>query len=212
MDLSSLLKLAEVAKIDLKAKTATLHLGLVTIDNIPLGPAKELSKDPQRIARILSKGVISRRCMWEEFRLENADYIQTSLHALSAFLDKELADLDQSTRASDRLLGTLLQRWQNQTDIAMKRVRDAITMAEESQRTEIDREFQWEAHDDARNILAEYRGDVFPIISAIVGFLPNSEAIRRDAERHLSEGRDKAVCFGVPSERFQAEDWELNPA
>jgi len=208
-DLVSLFKLCEGLKIDLKGKSASLTLPFVTIENIPLAAAKELSKDEVRLARVLSDCVVTRRVLWEDLKRELASYALESLDQLAASLTKELADIDQSNRKSDKVLGLLLRQWANQTTLAIKDIRDAISFSEESKRTEYEREYMWEPEEDARKAVALYRTRAYPIAVAISGFLPKDNPIREEAEVKLSAGRDLAIQFGIASRDFESEGWSL---
>lgn len=200
MDLPALIEL------NLTDRTATLNLGFIKFTNIPLSLAKQLSHERPRIRRIVDRSVIRRRAMWDSFERERADDLAQSLADLETDLDIETEALGNSSRKSDETLACILRAWAQEACDARKKIRDAIRVAQESER-ELDRDEWWEPHEDARPIIAQFRTKVYPAALAIVEMLEKSDVVRVKAEALLAEGSDRLIRFGVSTRTFDSHGW-----
>ena len=148
-----------------------------------------LVRDPDLVSDIVATCFIRRRVFWEDIRKEDRDAVVKSLVEVESDLDDRSSRLASSTVSSVTALTKFVRAWANGASLVRKELKDRLRDIDEEKATTLGydwaNEDRYQAMHDA---LVSLRKQVYPIVGALVAFLPDDDPTKRQAQDLLDRG------------------------
>ena len=208
--------------IDKENMKLTLNLGPLTIKDISLKVAKQLSKDTSLIERLLSDHFINRQVMWQDFRIE---YAEGCLRSLIELKQRNIAEADRfgaSRKSKDRIFAEVFQAWANECDRTIKDLKrlDDEQMIKEASLPRAGkghripkalRDHRDLEREKLAKILGPFRATTYPMVEVLIDLLPDDNSIKQQAKERILAGKHWIVnVFKVPVNTLHDISWELS--
>lgn len=181
--LGILLKHGSVSKIEL---TAMPPFAKIVFDKEEL---VALLQSQSLVSEAVDVHFVRRQVFWQDIRKENRDDVLKSLTDAESQLDGLKKQLAGSKNASALGLVKFLSGWATACSTTAKTLRRSLKEIEEQKAYEIDYE---SACDDRQKVLGEalvsLRQTVYPLVEALVAFLPEDDSAKKEAQELLNTG------------------------
>jgi hypothetical protein len=197
-----LLKDTTVSKIELTATPPFVKLVFDKEELLGLFRGQALVSDA------ISKHFVRRRVFWEGIPEQNREYVLESLEEAEAGLDGLSLMLSEGTEPSAVGLTKFLRSWASTCALARKSLKKRLDEIENEEKNHtLDHDSAEKNRTKAyRDALVALRRTVYPLVTALVGFLPDNDPTKQAAQKKLDEGL--GVVPGVSLKRESIPDWD----
>ena len=183
--IKSLTRLLNVAVKDIGL---TAEPPFVTV-TFSIAELRSLIQEPQCISEVLAKCFVRRRVFWEDIRKESIEGVVKSLVEVESELDWWTTKLAASSDLSVVALTKFVRSWSTATSLVRKELGDRLRDIDDEKSSVPGYDSANEdRHTEVHNALVALRRRVYPLVSALVAFLPDDDPTKDDAQSRLDSG------------------------
>jgi hypothetical protein len=196
-----LLKDTSVSKIELTATPPFVKLVFDREELLGLLQGQALISDA------IAQHFVRRRVFWEDIAGENREYVLKSLEQAQTELDGLSSTISERKEPSVIALTKFIRSWASACALTCKTLKQRLDEIDEEKGQVLGYDSAGEDRFEAlRDALVSLRQTVYPLVTALIGFLPDDDPTKQAAQQKLDEGL--SVISDARLQRESIPEWD----